>query len=82
MDNTAETLIGCFESVFPNLTRDQIRAADLGSIPEWDSIAAINLLAVIEEEFGVNIDPADLPNLVSFDRILEYLREKRASPAL
>jgi acyl carrier protein len=47
--------------------------ASLESVPEWDSLAAVTLVAVVEEEFGVAIDADDLPKLTSFDLVLNYL---------
>ncbi len=40
----------------------------------WDSLAAITLVNVIEEEFGVALDLADLP---SFGKILNFLDSSR-----
>jgi acyl carrier protein len=69
-------LIKCFSAVFPELSEKDIREASLTSVPGWDSVATINLLAVIEEEFSIEIDPQDLGHLVSFKLILDYLRNQ------
>ena len=58
-----DKLVKCFTSVFPDLTAEQIRAARVGSVPGWDSIATVTLLAVIQEEFGVDLDLERLPEL-------------------
>jgi acyl carrier protein len=74
MDNTEARLIDAFRAVFPALSDNEIREATLTSLESWDSIASITLLAVLEEEFGISVSPADLPQLVSFTSILVYLR--------
>lgn len=74
-------LTNCFAAVFPDLSPERIRTAELTNVPEWDSIASINLVAVIEEEFGVQIDPSDLDQLVSFQAVLGYLSQSKAGQA-
>ena len=37
-------------------TKDRL----LGSIPEFDSMAVVNVVTMIEEEFGITIDDDDL----------------------
>ena len=73
MDNLTERLIQCFSAVFPDLSPDQLRTSSLARLPEWDSIASITLLTLIEEEFGIQIPPAALSTFVSFEAIHGYL---------
>ena len=40
---------------------------------EWDSVAAITLVNLMEEEFNVQVDYDRLTDLGSFGQILEYL---------
>jgi acyl carrier protein len=67
-------LTRCFSSVFPDLTPEQIRDASLESIGGWDSLTAVTLLAVVQEEFGVQIDLPDFSELVSYEAIHSYIR--------
>jgi acyl carrier protein len=80
MDNIRATLLKCFESVFPALSPAQIEAANQASVAEWDSVAAITLVNVIEEEFGITMDFDKLADLDSFDKVLEYLRKEVRQP--
>lgn len=77
MDRTEQKLVECFRAVFPSLTEDHIRDASPDTVEEWDSIAGVTLVTVLEEEFGLSIDPADLPELGSFVSILGYVRGRR-----
>ena len=52
---------------------DEIRTASIETIDEWDSLASVTLVAALQEEFGVEIDLGDLPELVSFHAVLRYL---------
>jgi len=76
MPDPRERLARCFSAVFPRLSRDEIARASTSSVAGWDSIAMINLMTVIEEEMGVSFDPEELDRLVSFELILDVLREK------
>ena len=66
MHDQESRLIRCFASVFPGLTEDEIRNCSAESIGMWDSLSSVTLAAVIEEEFGVSIDPDELAQLNSF----------------
>jgi acyl carrier protein len=73
MNENRERLMRCFQAVFPNLSDEEISHASPASIAEWDSVATITLVGVIEEEFGNSVDPEEIENFVSFDLILDYL---------
>ncbi len=75
MSDLRGRLTDCFVAVFPDLPRDEIPAASVASIPTWDSLAAINLAGVVEEEFGIEIDADGSVELISFDLVLDYLSE-------
>ena len=44
-----------------------------GGVAAWDSVAAIMLVNVIEEEFDFQVDFDLLPELNSFERVLQYV---------
>jgi len=79
MDPVHNKLTKCFAAVFPDLPAAKISSASLGSVPNWDSLATINLIALIEEEFQIQTEPEDLARLVSFNAILDYVNERSAS---
>ena len=76
MAELSDRLARCFSSVFPALTQEEIRAATVASLVDADSLASVTLLAVIDEEFGVQIDLESLLELESFQKIEQYLRGK------
>ena len=60
MDSTTARLMKCFTTVFPDLKEEQTLQASAAGLKQWDSLATVNLLALIEEEFGVSIDLDEL----------------------
>jgi len=81
MDNIEERLVKVFETVFPDLTVDQIQAATQSTVSSWDSVAAITLMNVMEEEFTIEIDFDRAAELSSFAEILGYVKETVAASA-
>ena len=74
MDEIQDRLVKCFESVFPDLPASEIPSCSQASNKKWDSIAAITLVNVIEDEFGFQMDFEVLPELNSFELVLSYVR--------
>jgi acyl carrier protein len=72
MHDWDDRLVRCFAAVFPKLATDHVRAATMASVPGWDSLAFTTLIAVLEQEFGIQIDVSD-SELNSFESIQNYL---------
>ena len=81
MDNSEEKLVKIFETAFPDLPADQITTATQDRTQNWDSVAAITLMNLIEEEFAIQMDFEDLGELTSFQKILTYITRKLAQAA-
>lgn len=78
MSSKAEQLAKCFSLVFPSLSADEITRATVNSVPDWDSLANINLICVLEEEFGITLEASDLEELSSFDLVLNHINRVTA----
>lgn len=78
MSKANEQLLRCFASVFPSLQPDELRSLSVDSTGLWDSLATVTLVAVIEEECGVSIDPEILPELTSYQAFLDNLEKEQA----
>ena len=75
MDDLEQRLIRSFQVIFPDLDDEkQVRHATNTSVPAWDSMAMVTLINVVEEEFGIQIDIEEAPEMTSFERFLAYLR--------
>ncbi len=75
-NDTRERLIQCFAAVFPDLPAAEIPLASPASVGSWDSVATITLMSLVEEEFKVSVDPQELENLLSFELMLDYVRNE------
>jgi acyl carrier protein len=74
MDEKQMRLAGCFLAVFPELSSDRIMEASSISVQNWDSVAGVTLLTVVEEEFGIIIEDDDFARFNSFKGFLNYLQ--------
>ncbi len=81
MHNAEERLVRAFQAVFPDLPAERIRTASQDTVETWDSVAAITLINVIEEELEIQMDFEDVADLTSFPSILKYVEERTAHTA-
>jgi acyl carrier protein len=40
-----------------------------GTLPTWDSVAHLNLILAIEDEFDVRFETSEIPDLLSFGKL-------------
>ncbi len=73
MDEIQARLARCFSAVLPVLTPDEILRGEPGDLKEWDSITTVTLIAVVEEEFGIEIDLEEIDGIASFGRVLSLV---------
>jgi acyl carrier protein len=79
MNDYETRLIKCFSAVFSGLSEAELQSAATTNLANWDSIATVTLIALIEEEFKVEVDMDDLERLVSFESVLGYLKSREAT---
>jgi acyl carrier protein len=75
-DEVREKLKNCFRAVFPTLSEASIPNAAVATVAAWDSVAAITLLHVVEEEFQIEVDLDRLAELDSFESLAAFLAAK------
>jgi len=75
MHDVSQRLAKCFSAVFPELSQEEIVKVDACLAVNWDSLSAVTLLAVVQEEFGIDLDFADVESLASFEAILKRVSE-------
>ncbi|HTT22818.1 MAG TPA: acyl carrier protein [Candidatus Sulfotelmatobacter sp.] len=75
MDEMERRLAACFSAVLPELAAEEISLASARSVESWDSVATISLIAVVEEEFGINVEIDEPAQFDSFQGVLNYLRK-------
>lgn len=79
MDNHEARLLKCFSVVFSGLSEAELRSASSENLASWDSVTTVTLIALIEEEFKIEVDLEDLEQLTSFDSVLGYLKKADAT---
>jgi acyl carrier protein len=77
-----EKLTRCFRTMFPSLPEASIPRASTNTVAAWDSLAAVMLLRLVEEEFDTELDLAKLGDLNSFESLAEYLSMKSTEGVL
>ena len=63
-------------NISPNLVNDDLK---YNSIPEWDSVAHMVLISVIEEKFNVMLDTNDILDLSSIGQAQVILEKHGVS---
>ena len=69
----------CFQGIFPNLSDEDITRASTASLVAWDSVAHVQLLALVEEEFGIEFAMEDFEELTSYSLIADHLESTRGA---
>ncbi len=67
-------LIRCFEVAFEGLAVEDIPSASIETVSDWDSLQALLLFALLEEEFELRIPLQAFAELRSFDSVRDYVR--------
>ena len=73
----SQRLNQCFQAIFPNLTEPEIAAASSETVSDWDSVAQVTLISVVEEEFGVVVPEEKYGEMLSFQAWRAYLETPR-----
>jgi len=75
-----EKLTKCFSTVFPELSAEEIVMASPSGPGAWDSLTAVTLMALVEEELGIQLEPNGEPESMSFENILARITKGAESP--
>ena len=75
MESLRERLTKCFKLTFPKLEDSEVPFASVATRGDWDSVATLNLITLLEEEFGVEV-PLSCAEDLSFHAIEAHLVSK------
>ncbi len=81
MDDVRHRLTRCFRAVFPEFSPNENGHARVGRADDWDSLTAVTLLAVVQEEFGIELEVDDLESATSFETLLARVNQAIGSSA-
>lgn len=72
-ENEKDRLVCAFSSALGIPKDEVIDELQYDTIPEWDSVSHMQLVAEIEDEFGILMETSDILNLSSVSKALEIL---------
>lgn len=67
-----------YENIFTDcleITKEQLENLEYQSIPTWDSVGHMGLIAALEEAFDIMMDTDDIIDLSSFEKGKEILKK-------
>ena len=70
---TSEKLQESFLAVFPNVKPTDVATLSAETFSDWDSVAQVTLISVLEEEFGFVLPEEKCGELLSFQAWRKYL---------
>lgn len=72
-----DRLASCFRAVVSKDTWTEILATPERPIEELDSVEWVTVLALVEEEFGIDVDYEDLDTLMSLEALRDMVRRRQ-----
>lgn len=76
MSDLRDNLLACFAAVFPALPPDQLATASQSTVAEWDSLATVTLLNLLEEQLAIKLPDDAAEHFTSFPDTLAYLQAR------
>lgn len=73
--NNTEKYTQAFMDAF-SIDEETAKTLKFQQIPAWDSVGHMGLVAQLEEQFGIMMEPDDIVDLNSYEKGLEMLSEK------
>ena len=70
--------IKIFSEQFENISPDQISAeTEYKKLEEWDSLAVLSVVSMVDEEFEVTITGADLRAINTIEELYNFVLESK-----
>ncbi len=58
------------------VSESELKGLKYKSVPLWDSVGQMSLIAALEDEFGIAIDGDDIMEINSYENGLDILKKK------
>jgi acyl carrier protein len=78
MNGIEPRLVRCFQAVFPDLPASRVTGASVETVSGWDSIAMVNLLNLVSEEFGIEVEWEHVAEMTSFAALRQMIADRTA----
>ncbi len=80
-DKILEQLQPIFKDVFDDAGLSIGRESNAETVDGWDSLAHINLVSAVEQEFGIRFALGELETLKNVGEMVDLIQAKLAVPA-
>jgi acyl carrier protein len=81
MDPTREKIFSRVASLMEDLFGVEAAAirseSSPDTLPQWDSLKHMSLIAALEEEFGIQFAPEEMSEMLNVDIILDIIAERK-----
>ncbi|MCW2855956.1 MAG: hypothetical protein JWR52_1571 [Marmoricola sp.] len=74
-------ILECARTVFPDLTDVELLAATRQDLPEWDSLATLSLITLVEETLDIMLDDEEVQEFTSVASIQAVLAKRNGATA-
>lgn len=71
--NNIEIYKNCFVEGM-ELDLENVESATMESVERWDSIGQMSLIALVEDAFGIELEPDEIMSFISYDAGIEILK--------
>lgn len=72
-----EKFVEVFASATETASAGYSKESDLSSIDAWDSISVLNFIALVEDSFGVIMNPDQISNCVSLGELFDAVKSSK-----
>ena len=79
MNKTKDKLDSLFYLIFKISKSKNKKNLNYKNVKKWDSLNHLNLILTIESKFNIRIMPEESIDLMSYKKILTFLRKKEGS---
>jgi acyl carrier protein len=77
MNDLYKRLVRCFAAAFPDVDEEALPTLQASGTETWDSVAIATVFALVQEEFGIEIDmPEKVEDLESFNGVYQYIASR------
>lgn len=70
-----EKVLGILKNVFELDSVD--KSCSQGNCEKWDSMGQLNLVVELESEFDVTLEPEEIAEMTSFEKVIQILKNKK-----
>lgn len=72
------TLTECLRALFDEYDGPVTRELNAAAVPQWDSLANVQLMVMVEQAFGVRFTSEEIASLPNLGRLADLVAKKKA----